>query len=72
MRAKKAKKVLSERRDWLDPTSKARSEALAEMRKMTPQQLFELAVRAGIYTKDGMLTPPYRDDGPPSACRPTD
>ena len=43
-----------------------------EMRKMTPAELFALAVRAGIYTKDGKLTPPYRDDAEPSASRPTD
>jgi hypothetical protein len=29
-------------------------------------------VDAGIYTEDGELAPPYRDDGEPSACRPTD
>ena len=27
---------------------------------------------SGILTKDGELTPPYRDDAEPSACRPTD
>jgi hypothetical protein len=36
------------------------------------QKLFQLAVRAGIYTPEGELTPPYRDDGEPSAHRPMD
>jgi hypothetical protein len=56
----------------LDEETLARRRVLAEMRKMTPAELFALAVRAGIYTKDGKLTPPYRDDAEPSASRPTD
>jgi hypothetical protein len=46
-------------------------EALEDLQRMSVEELFALAVRAGIYTKDGQLTPPYRDDAPPSACRPT-
>lgn len=30
------------------------------LRKMSPDQIFELAVRAGIYDKQGRLTKPYR------------
>ncbi len=33
---------------------------------------YDRTVRAGIYTEDGQLTPPYRDDAEPSASRPTD
>ena len=39
---------------------------------MSTKELFQIAVRAGIYTEDGQLTPPYRDDAEPSASRPTD
>jgi hypothetical protein len=46
-------------------------EAIQDMLKMPPKEIFAIAVRAGIYTEDGQLTPPYRDDAPPSACRPT-
>ena len=34
------------------------------MQQMTPEELFQGAVRAGIYTADGQLTAPYRDDEP--------
>ena len=56
----------------LDEETRRRRRVLAKMQRMTPDQLFQLAVRAGIYTKDGKLTPPYRDDAAPSASRPTD
>jgi hypothetical protein len=56
----------------LDDETRRRRRALAEMQRMSPQELFQLAVRAGIYTKKGKLTKPYRHDAPPSACRPTD
>jgi hypothetical protein len=39
---------------------------------MTEEQLFAVAVRAGIHMKSGKLTKPYRDDQNPSACRATD
>jgi len=32
------------------------------MRKLAAKQLFQLAVRADIYTKSGKLTKHYRDD----------
>jgi hypothetical protein len=56
----------------LDAETRRRRRVLAEMQRMTPEQLFELAVRAGIYTKAGKLTKHYRADGEPSAHRPTD
>lgn len=56
----------------LDPETRRRRRVLAELQRMTPQQLFELAVKAGIYTKSGKLTKHYRDDGEPSAYRPTE
>ena len=40
--------------------------------KMSQEELFALAVEAGIYTKSGRLTKHYRDDASPSASRPTD
>lgn len=56
----------------LDAETKARRRVLADARKMSDAQLFDVAVRAGIYTRKGRLRRPYRDDQNPSACRPTD
>jgi hypothetical protein len=56
----------------LDEETRRRRRVLAEMEQMSPEELFQVAVQAGIYTPDGKLTPPYRDDAEPSACRPTD
>lgn len=54
----------------LDEETRRRRRVLAEMEQMSPEEVFQLMVRAGIYTPDGELTPPYRDDAEPSACRP--
>ncbi len=72
MRTATAKKKTRKVGEKLDSATKARRAVLAEMRKMTSEELFGLAVRAGIYTKQGKLTQPYRDDTAPSAARPTD
>jgi len=56
----------------LDEDTRIRRRALARLKQLSTRELFELAVRAGIYTPDGKLTPPYRPDAEPSACRPTD
>ncbi len=56
----------------LDEDTRQRRRSLAELQRLSIDELFQVAVRAGIYTPDGELTPPYRDDGEPSACRPTD
>jgi hypothetical protein len=56
----------------LDEETRVRRRVLAEMRQLSVEEIFRLAVRAGIYTEDGQLTPPYRDDAEPSASRPTD
>lgn len=58
-------------RSTLDERNRRRRVVLGEMEKMSAKELFQIA-RPGIYTKDGELTPPYRDDAGPSACRPTD
>jgi hypothetical protein len=34
---------------------------MARLAKMTPQEVFQTAVRAGIYTSDGKLTEHYAD-----------
>jgi hypothetical protein len=70
MRKRAAKKQAAP--SALDAETKARRRILAEARKMTDAQLFDVAVRAGIYTRSGRLRKPYRDDQNPSACRPTD
>ena len=56
----------------LDDETRRRRRALADLQRMTPTELFQLAVRAGIYTKTGRLTKHYRSDAAPSASRPTD
>jgi hypothetical protein len=56
----------------LDEETRRRRRVLAEMEQLSTEEVFQLMVRAGIYTVDGQLTPPYRDDAEPSACRPTD
>jgi hypothetical protein len=56
----------------LDEETRRRRRVLAEMEQLSTEEMFQLMVRAGIYTADGQLTPPYRDDAEPSACRPTD
>ncbi len=55
----------------LDEETRRRRRVLARMQQMSPEELFQIAVRAGIYTKDGKLTAPYRSEEP-SAYRPTD
>jgi hypothetical protein len=56
----------------LDEETRRRRRALAKLQQLSVEELFQVMVRAGIYTAEGELTPPYRDDGEPSACRPTD
>lgn len=56
----------------LDPDTRRRRRALADMQRMSSKQIFALAVQAGIYTKDGKLTKHYRADGEPSKHRPTE
>ena len=53
----------------LDEETRFRRRVLAEMRKMTREEFFQLLVHAGIYTPDGELTPPYQGDPEPSPYR---
>ena len=69
MTAAKKKKA---RKAPLDKDTAARRRVLNKLAKMSQKELFALAVRAGIYTKNGNLTKHYRSDGPPSPSRPTD
>jgi len=64
--------VLDPEAPGLDEDTRRRRRALAELQKLSLDELFRVAVRAGIYTEDGELTPPYRDDAEPSTCRPID
>jgi hypothetical protein len=48
----------------LDEDTRFRRRRLAEMEKMSPEELRALAVRAGILTPEGELTAPYLDDTP--------
>ena len=56
----------------LDEETRRRRRALAKLQQLSMEEFFQFLVRVGIYTEDGELTPPYRDDGEPSAYRPTD
>jgi hypothetical protein len=57
----------------LDEATRTRRRSLAKMQQMTPDEVFALAVRAGIYTKAGKLTKHYRStDENVSKYRPTD
>lgn len=55
----------------LDEETRFRRQVLKEMATWSTDEHCALAVRAGIYTEDGELTPPYRHDAEPSICRPT-
>jgi hypothetical protein len=68
----KRKVLLDPNAPGLDKDTRARRRVLAEMQRMTSKEIFDLAVRAGIYTKTGKLTKHYRSDGEPSKYRPTD
>jgi hypothetical protein len=56
----------------LDDMTRRRRTALVNMQRMSTEELFRVAVRAGIITRAGKLTKPYRNDAEPSASRPTD
>lgn len=43
-----------------DPVVQMHQAALEKMKTMSPEQIFDVAVRAGIYTKSGEATGPYR------------
>lgn len=43
----------------------AHARAMARLRIMSPEEIFQSAVAAGIYTPDGQLTAPYRAEEPP-------
>ena len=49
---------------WPDVTPRGRR-ALEALYNMTPDEVFAIAVKAGIYTPDGQLMPNYREDGEP-------
>ncbi len=55
----------------LDEETRQRRRVLAQLRNMSLAELDPVMVRAGIFTEDGQLTEPYRNDEP-SASRPTD
>jgi len=68
----KARARLGPSEPELDEMTRRRREALAALEKLPLAEIFKIAVRAGIYTEDGQLTPPYRSDAEPSASRPSD
>lgn len=56
----------------LDEETRGRRRALVKLQQLPVDELFQVMVRTGIYTLDGQLEAPYRDDGERSAHRPTD
>ena len=42
--------------------AKAHAKVMEMVKNMTPDEFFELAVEAGIYTPDGKLTEHYRSE----------
>lgn len=55
----KAKDRLDPNAPGLDEMTRKRRRALASMQKMSTEELIQLAVRAGICTKQRKLTKPY-------------
>ena len=51
--------------------AEAHARFVAEMAKMTPKEIFQTIVDAGIYTPDGELAEPYRipESAPPSPSK---
>lgn len=47
-----------------DPIVAMHRAALDKLANMTSAEVMDVAVRAGIYTKDYKLTPPYRTPSP--------
>jgi hypothetical protein len=56
---------------WPDCSLEGRI-VLDGLSRMSDHEILSIAVRAGISTPDGELTPNYRHDAEPSICRPTD
>ena len=69
---KKVKDPLDPNAPGLDEETRRRRRALAKLERLSPRELHAFMIRVGIFTEDGELAPPYRDDAGPSACRPTD
>jgi len=68
----KIKPTLDPDAPGLDEDTRRRRRVLADMGRMSADELVTLAKDAGILTADGELAPQYRDDAEPSASRPTD
>jgi hypothetical protein len=66
------KKRVNPKAPGLDEKTRMRRRALKKLQQMSADDLFKLAVSAGIYTKGGKLTKHYRADAEPSANRPTE
>ncbi|MBI5543841.1 MAG: hypothetical protein HY901_08145 [Deltaproteobacteria bacterium] len=43
--------------------AKTHARIMAKLERMTPDEVFQTAVRAGIYTADGRLTSHYSSNG---------
>jgi hypothetical protein len=48
---------------WTPGLARSVDRAMDALRQMTPDELFQSLVHAGIYSPDGKLLPPYADDG---------
>lgn len=72
MRTRDAARKSGGRAVVLDAATQARRKVLEKMQGWSSKQLFDLAVRAGIYEENGKLAAPYRGDADPSGSRPKD
>jgi hypothetical protein len=52
---------------WTREDQELHERVMARARSLSPEEIFAIAVHAGIYTPEGELTPPYRDDEPHDA-----
>jgi hypothetical protein len=49
---------------WTREDEELHEKVMARARSLSPEEVFAIAVHAGIYTPEGELAPPYRDDEP--------
>lgn len=65
-------KIVQSPRTRFAVEAEERRKILAEAAKMSDDELFAIAVRAGIFTKKGRLRKPYRDEASSGKARAAD
>jgi len=69
---KRSAKAKAQPRSRFQTEAEERRKILAEAAKLSDEELFQLAVRVGIFTKTGRLTKPYRDEAAAGTDRAAD